>query len=59
LTPASRAIVSAAVGGSEVSENTALTLVALILATRSALSRPDSSAEVSKLGMTGPTSWRP
>jgi hypothetical protein len=41
----------------EVSEKTALTPVALILATRSRMSRPDSSAELSKLGMTEPMNW--
>ena len=58
-TPAPRPIVWARLGGSEVSEKIALTPVALILATRSRMSRPDSSAEVSSLGMTEPTSSRP
>jgi hypothetical protein len=52
-------MVSAVFGGSDASVKMALTLVALILATRSRMSRPDSSAEVSKLGMTAPTSCRP
>jgi hypothetical protein len=53
LTAASGAMVSAVLGGSEVSGKTALTLV--VLTTKSRMSRPESSAELSKLGMIEPT----
>ena len=53
------ATVCAVFGGSEDSENTARTPVCSIFATRSDSSLPDSSAEVSKLGMIEPTNVMP
>ena len=58
VTPAWRPMASAVLGGSDDSEKIALTPVALILVTRSPRRRPDSSAEVSKLGMIEPTKVR-
>ena len=50
---------SAVFGGSDASENTAFTPSALILSTRSEMSLPDSSAWLSKLGITEPTNSSP
>lgn len=52
-------MVSAVFDGSDASENTALPPSALIRATNPDSSRLDSSAWLSKLGITDPTNCRP